>query len=97
MQLASAREGRLPTNFRTQDHEVTDTIRKIITKKQKKSYKFEAMTPIEITQKKIEFVNNSYFVQISLLNASVSKIFLESVIFKSQYENVLKVNDLNSV
>jgi hypothetical protein len=55
------------------------------------------MTPIEITQKKIEFVNNSYFVQISLLNASVSKIFLESAIFKSQYENVLKVNDLNSV
>jgi hypothetical protein len=61
IQLASAKPGTIPTNLRTADHEVTDTIRKIITKKQKRSLKFEALSPIGNIQKKIEFVNNSYF------------------------------------
>lgn len=95
LQLASARPGTIPTNLRTADHEVTDTIRKIITKKQKRSLKFEALSPIGNIQKKIEFVNNSYFVQLQFQNPSSSKIFIEAVQFKSTFD-VLKVQDLNS-
>lgn len=60
VQLAAARD--LPIkNVRTNDHEVTDTIRKIVTKKQKKQYKFESALPFNI-EKRIEFLNNSYFI-----------------------------------
>jgi Protein of unknown function (DUF974) len=95
LQLASARPGTIPTNLRTAEHEVTDTIRKIITKKQKKSVKFDVLSPVDNIQKKIELVNNSYFVQIQFQNPSVSKIFIESVEFKSKFD-VLKVQDLNT-
>lgn len=77
-QLAQARD-RPITNLRSKDHEVTDTIRKIIYKKQLKTYKFESNSPIDIISKKIEFVNNSYFVQVSVQNSASNRIFIDNV------------------
>lgn len=49
MQLVTLGEPKLRNaNLRSTEYEITDTIRKIVYKKQKKSYKFEAAWPVEI-------------------------------------------------
>lgn len=71
-----------------------DFVRKKVTQNQQKKYRFEAYLPFNVT-KHVLLKNNRYILQIKVENASLNKVFPETMRFKSNKPDVFKVIDLN--
>ena len=65
-------------------------------KKQRKIYDFDCASPFEMS-KRIELIDNSYFIQITVENRMHYPVYVEEVSFQLQKMNGLAVTDHNFV
>lgn len=75
------------------DHDI-DLNRRIVTKKQRKAYKFDANFPFEIT-KRVEHTPSSILLNLSVRNTSPNAMFLDTVNFANPSQDFI-VEDFSS-
>lgn len=61
---------------------MTDQLRYIVVKKDKKQFRFDCVKPFDVS-KKIQYINNSFFIQVTLANLADRCIFIEDAKFRT--------------
>lgn len=66
-----------------------------VTKLNYQKFKFEAMWPFA-SESIVQFINNTYVIQVRIKNCSANRVFLENLEFRNKVSKDLMLIDLNS-